>query len=135
MQVDATRLFGIGFCFGGTTVLELARDGTDLLGVVGFHSGLQTQAPAKPGAVKASVLALIGADDPLIPPAQREAFEEEMRKAGADWQLMLYGNAAHSFTNPAADGSTMPAILYHAPTDQRSWRLMADFFEERLKAK
>ena len=135
-QVDASRLFAIGFCFGGTTVFELARDGVDLLGVVGFHSGLETRAPAKPGAVKASVLALIGADDPLIPAAQRIAFEEEMRAAKADWQLMAYGNTMHSFTNRAADGSSpIPGILYNAKADARSWRLMTDFFEERLKAK
>jgi dienelactone hydrolase len=133
-QVDSTKLFGIGFCFGGTTVLELARDGCDLLGVVGFHSGLQTQAPAKPGGIKASVLALIGADDPLIPPEQRQAFEEEMRAARADWQLVLYGNTLHSFTNPAADGSVMPAVMYNKRADQRSWQLMADFFKEKLKA-
>lgn len=133
-QVDSTKLFGIGFCFGGTTVLELARDGSDLLGVVGFHCGLETKAPAKSGAVKASVLALIGADDPLVPPQQRLAFEDEMRNAGADWQLMAYGNTLHSFTNPAADGSVMPSVIYNAQTDKRSWRLMADFFEERLKA-
>ncbi|MGB8363132.1 MAG: dienelactone hydrolase family protein [Rhizomicrobium sp.] len=133
-QVDPTKLFGIGFCFGGTTVLELARDGCDLLGVVGFHSGLETKAPAQAGTMKASVLALIGADDPLVPANQRVGFEEEMRKAGADWQLMVYGNTLHSFTNPAADGSVMPGIVYNAKTDQRSWRLMAEFFEEQLKA-
>jgi len=132
-QVDSSKLFGIGFCFGGTTVLELARDGCNLLGVVGFHSGLETKAPAQPGAVKASVLALIGADDPLVPPQQRLGFEEEMRKAGADWQMVLYGNTLHSFTNPAADGSVMPAVMYDAKADKRSWRVMKDFFEERLK--
>ena len=87
-RVDAQRLFGIGFCFGGTTVLELARDGTDLLGVVGFHSKLGTAAPAQPGAIKASILTLIGADDPLIEPEERTAFEAEMREAGADWQIL-----------------------------------------------
>jgi dienelactone hydrolase len=134
-RVDAQRLFAIGFCFGGTTVLELARDGADLLGVVGFHSGLGTGAPAKPGAVKASILALIGADDPIIPPDQRRAFEEEMRNSGADWQLMLYGKTEHSFTNPAADGTAMKGVIYNALADQRSWRALQDFFAERLKAK
>jgi len=133
-EVDAAKLFGIGFCFGGTTVLELARDGVGLLGVVGFHSGLQTGAPAQPGKVKASVLALIGADDGLIPAEQRLAFEAEMRKAGADWQLTAYGNTRHSFTNPDADGTVMPDIVYDAKADQRSWRAMLDFFAERLKA-
>ena len=133
-QVDAQKLFSIGFCFGGTTSLELARAGESLLGVVSFHGGLETAAPAQKGAVKASVLVCTGADDPLIPPEQRTAFEDEMRKAGADWQLIAYGNTVHSFTNTAADGSMMPGIKYHAETDKRSWRIMKDFFEERLKA-
>ena len=134
-QVDASRLFAIGFCFGGTTVLELAREGCDLLGVVGFHSGLQTAAPAAPGTIKARVLTLIGADDPLIPPEQRTAFEEEMRRAKADWQMVLYGNTAHSFTNPAADGKVMPGVIYHAEADRRSWLAMQSFFEERLSGR
>lgn len=132
-QVDASRLFAIGFCFGGTTVLELAREGCDLLGVVGFHSGLQTAAPAAPGAINAGILTLIGADDPIIPPEQRAAFEEEMRRAKADWQMVLYGNTAHSFTNPAADGKLMPGVIYNAEADRRSWLAMQRFFDERLK--
>ena len=128
--VDARRLGGIGFCFGGTTVLELARDGADMAGVVSFHGGLETQAPAAVGKVKASVLVCTGADDPMIPPAQVNAFEDEMRKAGADWQLISYGSAVHSFTNAKADGSINPGILYHKPTDARSWKAMRAFFEE-----
>jgi len=132
-QVDPSRLFAIGFCFGGTTVLELARAGCDLLGVVGFHSGLQTAAPAAAGAIRASILTLIGADDPIIPPEQRAAFEQEMRLAKADWQMVLYGNTVHSFTNPAADGKLMPGVLYDAEADRRSWLAMRRFFEERLQ--
>jgi len=132
-RADAKKLFAMGFCFGGTTSLELARGGNDLRGVVSFHGGLETKAPAKKGAVKASVLVCAGADDPLVPPAQREAFEAEMREAGADWQLIAYGNTVHSFTNPAADGSVMPGIKYNAEADKRSWRHMKDFFEERIK--
>jgi len=132
-QVDASRLFAIGFCFGGTTALELARAGCDLLGVVGFHSGLQTAAPAAPGTIQAAILTLIGADDPIIPPEQRAGFEEEMRRAKADWRMLLYGNAAHSFTNPAADGKLMPGVIYDAETDRRSWLAMRQFFEERLQ--
>jgi dienelactone hydrolase len=127
---DSTRLGGIGFCFGGTTVLELARDGADVRGVVVFHGGLETQAPAETGAVKASVLVCTGADDPMIPPPQVNAFEEEMRKAGADWQLISYGGTVHSFTNPKADGSIAPGILYNKSADKRSWAAMTDFFEE-----
>lgn len=129
-QTDASRLGGIGFCFGGTTVLELARDGADLAGVVSFHGGLETQAPAEAGKVKASVLVCTGADDPMIPPAQVNAFEDEMRKAGADWQVISYGGTVHSFTNPRADGSIAPGILYNKSADHRSWAAMTAFFGE-----
>ena len=103
----------IGYCFGGTMALELARAGTDLAGVVGFHSGLQTSAPAATGDVKAPVLVCIGAEDPIVPPDQRAAFEEEMRAAGVDWRMVLYGGAAHSFTNPNAARMAMPGIEYN----------------------
>jgi dienelactone hydrolase len=129
-EVDADRLGAIGFCFGGTTVLELARGGSALRGVVSFHGGLESTAPAVAGAVKASVLVCTGADDPMIPAPQVTAFEDEMRKAGADWQVISYGNTVHSFTNPSADGSVMPAILYNERTDHRSWAAMSRFFEE-----
>jgi dienelactone hydrolase len=131
-EVDAARLGGIGFCFGGSTVLQLARNGTDLKGVVSFHGALQTQAPAKAGSVKASVLVCTGADDPMIPPDQVVAFENEMRTARADWQVISYGNTMHSFTNKQADGSLNPAILYNEKTDKRSWAAMRDFFQEKF---
>ena len=129
-QVDTTRLGAIGFCFGGTTVLELARDSADLRGVVSFHGGLETTMPAKPGEVKAKVLVCTGAEDPIVPQEHVNGFQEEMRKAGADWQVITYGNAGHSFTNPAADGSIGPHMIYHAPTDQRSWAAMQSFLAE-----
>jgi dienelactone hydrolase len=129
-QVDAKRLGAIGFCFGGSTVLELARGGSDLAGVVSFHGGLESQGPAASGAVKAKVLVCTGADDPMIPPTQVVAFEDEMRKAGADWQVISYGNTVHSFTNPTADGSVSPGILYNKSTDKRSWAAMTSFFAE-----
>ncbi len=129
-RVDPGRVAAIGFCFGGTMALELARDGADLAAVVGFHSGLQTVAPAQPGAVKARILVCIGVNDPLIPPEQRTAFEQEMNAAGADWRMNLYADAAHSFTNPAASSLGMPGIEYHEPTDVRSWRAMVDSFGE-----
>jgi dienelactone hydrolase len=129
-RVDPSRVAAIGYCFGGTMSLELARGGVDLAAVVGFHSGLSTAGPAAEGAVKAKVLVLIGVDDPIIPPEQRTAFESEMNAAGADWRMNLYSGAAHSFTNAAADGSMMPGIKYHAPTDARSWRAMVDLFQE-----
>ena len=99
--------------------------------VVGFHSGLVTRRPEDAANIKAAVLVCIGADDPLIPPDQRVAFEEEMRVGGVDWRMNLYGGAVHSFTNPAADG-TRPGIKYEAKADARSWRAMLDFFHERF---
>ena len=133
-EVDPAKLGGIGFCFGGSTVLQLARGGVDLKGVVSFHGGLQTKAPAQAGSVKASVLCCTGADDPMIPADRVVAFEQEMRAAGADWQVVSYGNTVHSFTNPEADGSLNPAILYNEKTDRRSWAAMRGFFQERFGA-
>lgn len=129
-QVDSARLGAIGFCFGGTAVLELARDGADVAGVVSFHGGLETQMPAGAGVVKARVLVCNGADDPMIPPTQVKAFEDEMHKAGADIRVINYKGAVHNFTNPAADGSIAPGILYNKPADERSWAAMRAFFAD-----
>lgn len=131
-EVDPARVAAIGYCFGGTMALELARSGAELAAVVGFHSGLGTQRPARAGDVKASILVCIGADDPMVPPEQRAAFEEEMRAAKVDWRLNLYGGAVHSFTDPNADVSGFPGVAYHQPTDERSWRAMLDLFDERF---
>jgi dienelactone hydrolase len=133
-QVDAERLGAIGFCFGGSVVLELARDGADLKAVVSFHGVLTTRAPAVAEMVDASVLVCTGADDPLVPPEQVVAFEEEMRAAGArDWQVISYGNTLHGFTNPAADGSILPAALYNERSNRRSWAAMQSFFDEMFR--
>ena len=133
-EVDRTRMAAIGFCFGGTMALELARAGRELAAVVGFHSGLASKAPAQPGQVKARVLACIGGDDPMISAEQRHAFEEEMRAAGADWQLHVYGNTVHSFTNREAAKRNMPdAIRYSPEADTRSWSSMQELFNEVLK--
>lgn len=129
-QTDSSKLAAIGFCMGGTFSLELARDGAPLRGIVSFHGGLQTQRPAEAGKVKAKILVLTGADDTMIPAEQVNAFETEMKKAGADWQVFVYGGAKHSFTNPLSDSIGMPGIGYNKIVDQRSWKAMADFFEE-----
>jgi dienelactone hydrolase len=126
---DPTRVAAIGYCFGGTLALELARSGAPLAAVVGFHSGLATTRPEDASAITGKVLVCIGADDPVIPPDQRADFEAEMRAAGVDWQMHLYGGTVHSFTNPEADG-TLPAIKYDADADRRSWRAMQDLFAE-----
>jgi dienelactone hydrolase len=131
-RVDRSRVAAIGYCFGGTMALELARGGADLKAVVGFHSGLGTARPGDATNITGKVLTCIGADDPLIPPDQRIAFEEEMKAAGVDWCMHVYGGAAHSFTNPAASEMGMPGIEYHEPSDQQSWAAMVDLLAETL---
>src|SRR5712671_6327503 len=130
-HVDVHRMAAIGFCFGGSVVLELARDGADLKAVVSFHGVLATRTPAVSGKVKASVLVCTGADDPLAPSEQVKAFEEEMRAADVrDWQVISYGNTLHGFTNPAADGSMMRTAMYSEQADRRSWTAMKGLFDE-----
>lgn len=128
-EVDATKLAAIGYCFGGTFALELARAGAELRAVVGFHAGLATQ---KPGKISGAVLACIGADDPLVPVAERNAFEAEMRAAGCDWQLHVYGGAVHGFANPHANALGNPAVRYDEVAHKRSWRSMLELFEATL---
>ena len=132
-QVDAGRLAAIGFCFGGSVVLELAREGAELKAVVSFHGVLATKLPAQAGRVKASVLVCTGVDDPLAPPDQVADFENEMRTGGVkDWQVIAYGNTLHGFTNPAADGSMMRTAMYNEQADRRSWASMKSLFDEVL---
>lgn len=131
-QTDPDRLAAIGYCFGGTTVLELARSGADVKAVVGFHSGLSTARPQDAGQIRGKVLTCIGALDPIIPPDQRAAFEQEMTDGGVDWRMHLYGGAGHSFTNPDVGALGRPGFEYHAETDRRSWRAMLDLFDETL---
>lgn len=131
-ETDRSRLAAIGYCFGGTTVLELARSGAEVHAVVGFHSGLGTQLPAQKGVVKAKILAQLGVNDPIITAADRNAFEAEMEAAGVDWRINLYGEAGHSFTNPDVGRMGRSGFDYHQPTDHRSWRAMLDHFDEVL---
>lgn len=126
-RADRSRVASIGYCFGGTMSLELGRAGIPLQAIVGFHSGLQNSDPADAANISAKVLVLIGADDPSIPPEQRLEFEQSMTAGGVDWQMVLYGQAEHSFTNRAAD---RPGFRYHERTDHRSWRAMVDFLAE-----
>ena len=128
--VDPKRIVAIGYCFGGTAVLELARSGADLAGVVSFHGGLATPSPDDAKNIKGKVLVLTGADDPAVKPEQVIAFEDEMRRAGADWHLVSYGSAVHGFTNPANGTDNAKGVAYNEKADKRSWRAMKDFFEE-----
>lgn len=131
-QVDAARLAGVGFCFGGTAVFELARVGAPILGAVGFHAGLDALAPgegetAETAPIRARVLALMGADDPIIAAPQRAAFADEMTAREADWELHLYGGVGHSFTNRDAANWGFDGFAYHAEADRRAWRAMRGF--------
>ncbi|MCD8488314.1 MAG: dienelactone hydrolase family protein [Desertifilum sp.] len=127
---DNNRLAAIGYCFGGTTVLELARSGADLQGAVSFHGNLDTPNPQDAEQIQAKVLVLHGADDPLVPDTQVAAFQKEMRDAKVDWQLIAYGGAVHSFTNPDAGNDPSQGSAYNAEADRRSWEHMQQFFAE-----
>jgi dienelactone hydrolase len=133
-QTDPGRLAAIGYCFGGTMALELARGGADLVAVVGFHSGLATTRPEDASQIKGSILVCLGADDPLVPEEQRRAFEEEMRATSVDWRMNLYGGAVHSFTDEQTGKNGIAGTAYHRPTDLRSWRAMLDLFDEKFNA-
>jgi dienelactone hydrolase len=121
----------IGYCFGGTVALELARAGAPLLGVVSFHGGLKTTLPAAPGSVKGRVLSCVGANDPTIPLEDRTDFEREMETAGAKWQTALYSGAEHSFTN--RDMVARPGFSYNPWADHESWAAMQTFFDAVLE--
>lgn len=129
-QVDKQQMAAIGFCMGGMVALEFARSGADLKGVVSFHGGLAAARPAAAGEMKAKVLVCHGALDPFITLQDVTAFAGEMQAAAVDFQVILYGGAAHGFTNPAADRFGRPGVAYHAPSDARSWAAMRQFFSE-----
>ncbi len=130
---DKRRIAAIGYCFGGTAVLELARTGMELAGVASFHGGLSTPVPAAAGGIRTKVLVLHGADDPSVPPVDVQAFQEEMRKSGADWQMVAYGGAVHTFTNPAAGNDPSRGSAYNEKAARRSWEHMKVFFAEIFK--
>ena len=130
-EVDAARIAAIGFCFGGTMCYELALSGADLKAAIGFHSGLSVTSPGDAKQIKGKVLALLGADDPGIPPEDRQKFEAMLREGGVDWQMTLYGGVVHSFTNPDADKLGRPDFArYDARADARSWKQMSDLLGE-----
>lgn len=128
VALDTRKLGAIGFCFGGGTVLELARSGADLKGFVAFHGNLDTPNPEDALNIKAPVLVLHGADDPLVPQAQVDGFVAEMKAANVDWQLVSYGGAVHSFTNPAAN--VVGVNAYHPVAAARAFQAMRALFSE-----
>ena len=127
--VDTSRIAAIGYCFGGTTVIELARSGADIKGVVSFHGGLDSPTPADGKNIKTKVLALAGGDDPFQKAEDLTAFESEMRDAKVDWQIVFYGGAVHSFTQPDP-GFVNAGAKYNERADKRSWADMKQFFGE-----
>jgi dienelactone hydrolase len=130
-ETDRARVAAIGYCFGGTAALELARSGAPLTGVVTFHGGLDTPTPQDAKNIKAKILVLAGADDPFVPAEQRAAFEKEMKDGNvADWQMVQYSGAVHAFAVPTAGNDPSKGAAYNARADHRSWQAMKDFFVE-----
>jgi len=132
-HVDTTRIAAIGYCFGGKTVLELARSGAEIAGVVSFHGGLSTPNPDDAKNIRCKVLVCHGGADPHVPPDQVNAFEDEMTNAKVDWQLDVYGGAVRSFTNPESGNDASSGAAYSESADKRSWQAMRLFFNEIFK--
>ncbi len=130
--VEKGRLAVIGYCFGGTTAIELGRHGADVRTIASFHGGLDSPKPADGKKIKGKVLALAGADDPFQKPEDLNAFQDEMRSNKVDWQLVLYGGAVHSFTEKAAGTDNSKGAAYNELADQRSWLALQDFFKNYL---
>jgi dienelactone hydrolase len=129
-KVDAKRVGAIGYCFGGTCVLELARAGQPIAATVTFHGGLSTPTPEDAQNIVGKVLVLHGADDPYVKPEEVAAFEKEMKATKVDWQLVQYGNAVHGFTHQGAGTDNSAGYAYNAHADQRSWQAMTSCFAE-----
>jgi dienelactone hydrolase len=131
-NVDPARIGAIGFCFGGTVVLELAWSGADVKGVVCFHGQPTTPDPAEAAGVKSAVLVCHGADDGFVPDQALADFQKAMKAAKLDWNLVYYAGAVHSFTNPDAGKAGIPGVAYDARADRRSWEHMRSFFADVL---
>ncbi|QNK79610.1 dienelactone hydrolase family protein [Nakamurella sp. PAMC28650] len=130
--VDASRVGVMGYCFGGSGALEIARAGEEVAAVVAFHGGLGTSAPSTENGVHAAVLVLTGAEDPVVPPAAVQGFEDEMRAARVqDWQVVTYSGAMHAFAVPDTDAPAMGA-QFQESANHRSWTAMQNFFSETL---
>ncbi|MDD4955692.1 MAG: dienelactone hydrolase family protein [Candidatus Omnitrophica bacterium] len=128
--VDTKRIAAIGYCFGGGVSLELARSGADIAGVVSFHGNLDTPNPEDAKNIKTKILICHGADDKIVAWEQVAAFRKEMQDAHANWQMNIYSNAVHSFTNPDSGDNPSSGIAYNKEADMRSWGAMKLFFKE-----
>ena len=131
-QVDGRRVAAMGFCFGGLCVLDLARSGAEVRGVISFHGLLKPSGLPRSGKIGARILMLHGYDDPLAPPEDVIAVAKEFTEAGADWQLHAYGHTVHSFTNPEANNPAH-GMVYNETADRRSWHALIQFLEETLR--
>ena len=127
-EVDSSRVAAIGYCFGGLVVLDLARSGEDISGVVSFHGLLMPSDISEKG-IKAKVLVLHGERDPMVPLDMVDTFQKEMTEAGADWQLHSYGGTYHAFTNPDANDPSL-GTQFNKSANERSWQSMKNFFAE-----
>jgi dienelactone hydrolase len=134
-RVDPARIGAIGYCFGGTVVLELAYSGADVAGVVSFHGGLTAPDDGDLPGIKARFLILHGAADTSVAPATIGATQEALTRAGADWQMVYYGGALHGFTNPANTSATGGTVAYEPRAAARSWAAMRGFFDELFTAR
>jgi dienelactone hydrolase len=132
-HVDPDRIAAIGYCFGGAVALGMARSGADLDAVATFHAALATGQPVEKGKVRARILVMTGADDPLVPAEQVAAFESEMKAASASCEVIRYPGVKHSFTNPEAGTHGMEALVYDAGADRKSWAAMLKMFRKALK--
>lgn len=132
-MIAENKIAAIGYCFGGGGVLELARSGADVKGVVSFHGNLSTANPADAKNIKCKVLVLHGSNDPYSPVEQVESFKKEMNDAKVDWQLNIYCDAVHGFTNPANGNDATKGVAYNEKADKRSWEAMKIFFDEIFK--
>ncbi len=129
-RVDATRLAAIGFCFGGTTAIELAKAGANLKGVISFHGGLDAASVDDSKAIKSKLLVLHGADDPYVPATDIAAFKASLNKAKVDWQLVEYAGTVHAFTQKAAGTDNSKGAAYNERSAKRAFAEMKTFFAE-----
>jgi len=129
-QTESGKIAAIGFCFGGTTCIELARSGAPLAAIVTFHAGLIPELPDDAGRLRAKVLICHGAEDPIVKKEAIDAVMAEFRRDQIDWEFIYLGNTVHSFTNPEAHKNNNPAMAYSARADKRSWAAMRGLFDE-----
>ena len=127
--VDGSKVVATGYCFGGMAVLDLARSGAQVTGVISFHGLFNAPGNTAGNKINAKVLALHGWNDPMVPPDAVTELAQELTDAGADWQIHGYGNTLHAFTNPEANFPDLGA-MYHADSDRRSWQSMRNFLNE-----